>query len=139
MREFRLLFLLLSPLLLAFQCDEDEDVTFMYPAGSWDFVNMSGGIAGLDYDFPEGTIVWTFTPDGTISIVNNNENDNVEDFFETGTYYFSFVESTDPSSCSHVMMINETELGCRNISLPLMTYTQLGADGYVLTFKKIED
>lgn len=139
MRKLRLLLLLLSPLLLAFQCDEDEDVAFTTPTGSWDLVKVSGGITGATYEFAEGVIVWTFTPDGTISIVNSNENENVEDFFETGIYNFSFVETTNPASCSHVMMINETDLGCRNITLPIMTYTQVGADGYVLTFNKIED
>ena len=132
-----ILLLLCSPLLWAFQCDEDDNPSDDKPIGTWNLVNVSGGIAGSDFNFPPGTITWKFNYDGTVEVVNNNPADsNAEDFFETGTYTYEHVVNEIPNSCQHVMMIDNINLGCESLLVPVLTFTQVEADGYIITLKR---
>lgn len=136
MRKLRLL-LMMTPLLLAFTCDDDpSDDT---PSGTWSLMKVTGGIAGVYHEFPQHTITWKFSYSGgrTIIVENNNtENNNAEDFFDTGVYDYQYVDNTINNSCEHTTEIDGMDFGCQDIDGTTMTFTQQFADGYVLTFRR---
>lgn len=137
MKKLRFLLLLLSPLLLAFQCDDDpSDDT---PAGTWSLVNVSGGIAGVNHDFPEGMITWKFRLENggsTVTVTNNNTDAEAEDFFDTGVYNYRYVDNTIPNSCEHTTEIDGIDFGCQRQRGNSLTLTQQSSDGYTLKFHK---
>lgn len=158
MKKLPTFLLLLAPLLLATSC-QDDDVQLQTTAvqmpqqpqepqqpeepeqpqsaeGRWSLINISGSIAGVSNNFPEGQITWTFNPDSTIDIVNGNPDENVEDFLDSGNYVFGFIPNEMQSGCNEVMFVWCFTVGCQNISGDMMTLTQPENDGYTLMFKK---
>lgn len=104
--------------------------------GRWNLIRVTGSIAGVTNEFPEGTIVWTIDESaGTVDVVNNND-EPVEDFFDTGVYNYNFVASEMPSMCSQTIEVNQLDLGCVEMGDNGLTFTQTYSDGYVLTFKR---
>jgi hypothetical protein len=161
MKRIYTLLLVLAPVLLATSCQDDDTVLqtaavieqpqepeptpeepplqdHEIPLGeSWNLVNVSGSIAGVNHDFPEGQIVWTFNADNTINVVNNNPDQSVEDFLDTGNFAYGFFPSENPTaSCSEDFFVWCFVLGCRQIDGDVMTITQQFEDGYTLTFHK---
>lgn len=134
-----LFMLLISPLLLATSCDEDDDSSIPNTTltGRWNLVNVSGGLQGQDFDIPNGSITWTFNANNTVQVVNNNPADgNAEDFFETGTYNYQYTTNEVSTTCNQTLKIDDIDLGCQNIQGNTMTLSQVEADGYLLTLKK---
>jgi hypothetical protein len=107
--------------------------------GTWNLVNVTGGIAGVSHDFEPGTIKWTFnTCAGTVSVVNENDDEAVEDFLETGTYNLTFTEyDVTALGCPQYMMAGNTNFGCENHPAQgIMMLKQYIADGYELKFTR---
>lgn len=160
-RIYTLLFLL-APVLLATSCQDDDTVLQSAaaveqpqqpeptpqepepPLGhevplseSWSLVNVSGSIAGVSHDFPQGQIVWTFNADSTIDVVNNNPDQSVEDFLDSGNFAYGYFPSENPTAtCTDDFFVWCFVLGCQQVDGDTMTITQQFADGYTLTFRK---
>jgi hypothetical protein len=134
------IFLLCMFVALLWSCEDDDNVTASPSAlrGTWNLVNVSGGITGSSFNFPPGTIKWKFNDQSnTVNVVNNNPADsNAEDFFETGTYSYVYTENEVSTTCVNTLTIDNVDLGCQHISGQTMTLTQVVADGYVLTLKR---
>lgn len=104
----------------------------------WHLINVSGRIAGIDEQFELGTIVWEFNEDtSTLTVTNNNENSNVENGLDTGTYEFSVLNVDNKT----YLVINSNEIGSFEISQNILTINQnemsngTGADGFIYTFQ----
>lgn len=127
------LLLMLSPLLLAMTCDDDPSNDT--PSGTWTLTRVTGGIAGNNFEFEPGIITWKFANYSNIEVVNNNPADNeVVDFFETGTYDYDYVDNILPNSCEHIIVIDSIDFGCQQNIHDVLTFTQTESDGYTLTF-----
>jgi len=139
----RITFLLLLPAFFLTSCSDDDQEDsgpvriFPEVSTTWKLVNVSGSIAGVSHDFAPGTITWTLNVNETVTVVNNNTNEDVEDFFGSGTYEFSLepFEYT-PAPCDRNLVIDSSELGCAEFTENGLVLTQAMADGYVLTFVK---
>lgn len=133
-------------------CSEDDPVNtqenpcaLVFPGphhGTWNLINVSGSIAGVSHNFEPGTIKWTFEfcTNTDITVVNNNENELVEDFLETGSYNLTFTEfDAGAPGCPQYWVINGTNFGCMSYSgvePETLTLTQQVADGYTLKFTR---
>lgn len=140
MKRMKFLLLLLPAFCLT-SCNDDNESEPVYTipeiSVAYKLVNVSGSIAGVSHDFDPGTITWTFNTDETVTVVNNNTNDNVEDFFESGTYEFHFAPSEPTASqCAESIFVDDTDLGCQQVTDDGLILTQVWADGYVLSFVK---
>ncbi|MBY8961345.1 hypothetical protein KJK34_01120 [Flavobacterium sp. D11R37] len=128
--------------LLFISCsDDDRRLPYsgepLEPA-TWQLVNVSGSIAGIDDDFEPGAVKWTFNTDNTVTVVNNNTDEAKTDFFDSGNYTYGYVENTDsPEACQNTIKISNIDFGCVNVTGNTMRFTQPYADGYILTFEKI--
>ncbi|HEX8269547.1 MAG TPA: hypothetical protein VF581_06610 [Flavobacterium sp.] len=134
MKHLIKLFGVLLGIFLFSGCDNDDSTTTEQVPGQWSLVNVSGGIAGINDSFPEGTIKWTYDEDtSTVTVVNNNADESLEDIFATGTYNLSIIPSDNPSACPQQIIIYNMNLGCQNINGDEMTFNQAVDDGYILT------
>lgn len=71
--------------------ETNQDVTI-----EWHLTKSSGGITGEDYEFDLDTIIWDFdSQNGSLTIVNNNTDDNKEDAINSGTYVYELLELND--------------------------------------------
>ncbi|MEO0505970.1 MAG: hypothetical protein AAF090_07430 [Bacteroidota bacterium] len=76
---------------LFLSCNNDDDNT---PAesisGTWKIQNVSGGLQGVDIDYQEGDVDWTFDTDSqTVRVENRILTTGPEDIYagpETGSY-----------------------------------------------------
>ena len=111
-------------------------------AGTWNLISVSKSIAGISHDFEPGTIKWKFEfcPNSGVTVVNNNTNEQVEDFLETGHYEISHTEyNPQAEGCPQYWVIDNTNYGCINHSEEnpaTLTLTQQVTDGYTLTFTR---
>jgi len=114
--------------------DNNNDNTPENLIGNWNLVNVSGGIAGINHPVAEGTVVWEFNTNNTVTIVNTAADDYTG--LATGTYPYAFVTSDVPESCAQKLTINNTQSG------GCVTFTANGkmfvndsyADGFTLEF-----
>ncbi|MFT5166376.1 MAG: hypothetical protein ACI8P3_001607 [Saprospiraceae bacterium] len=67
----KFLYLLIFTLGFTTSCNHDEDLPKIAELdGVWDLVNISGGFAGVNCDYPAGEITWIFEND--LLVVENN-------------------------------------------------------------------
>lgn len=107
----------------------------------WHLKNVSGGIAGVDNDFPANKIIWEFKSENlTLIVSNGNTDDSIEDGLDTGTYSYS-VKKVDNVE---YLTINSNEVGSATFTNndTVLTINQNEtstgpvADGYIFTFDK---
>ncbi|MCW4467892.1 hypothetical protein OGH69_02855 [Flavobacterium sp. MFBS3-15] len=137
----RKLFLLVLPALFLMSCGDDDESGTIYTipetSAPYNLVNVSGSIVGVSHDFEPRTITWKFNTDQTVTVVNNNTNEDAEDFFESGTYELSYQPAEyTPAPCEENLFIDNIDFGCVNATDSGLILTQAVADGYVLTFIK---
>ncbi|HMB63682.1 MAG TPA: hypothetical protein VKN36_11455 [Eudoraea sp.] len=121
-------------------CSKNTDTSGIVPLnGRWNLVNVSGGFAGINEDFEEGTIVWNFeAATGTLTIENNNTSDALYDGLPSGSYQYSIL--TDDKNL--FLYIDNRESGAIFTSLGEIVLDQNvlsngnGADLFVLTLRK---
>jgi hypothetical protein len=120
-------------------CHNDSPQSYYYPGnpniqGNWKLVNVSGSIAGTSDDFPEGMITWKFNGfSQTVSIVNNNTDEDKQDILPTGTYPFHFVNNeATPELCAQTIQIDGMNLGCYTISTNEFIMNQTESDGLMI-------
>jgi hypothetical protein len=104
---------------------------------NWSLVKVSGSIAGVNNSFPEGMITWKFDEaNHTISIVNNNSNEALEDIFNSGVYSYSITDNPTSGICNQKIEINATDFGCFSKTANKITITQSIVDGFDLELIK---
>lgn len=97
----------------------------------WDLVNVNGGLAGVNTDFPAGSITWEF--DGTkVNVVNNNPlMGPMYDGFGTGTYEYSI----QGLNGFKTLTVDEQGLGTVYIQGNKLVADQRAVDGFQLNFQ----
>lgn len=106
--------------------------------GTWSLKNLSGGFPGLNENYPDGAITWTFNSQDQTINVNNNEPASMSFIFDSGTYNYSIIEINSQK----YLNIENDEYGGLDISINNLTIDQniisngVGADGFLLKFEK---
>jgi hypothetical protein len=128
-------------------CNDGNDPyipTYTPPAtenieGSWELSNVSGGIAGTYDDFAPNEVVWIFNEESqTVTVFNNNTDDNKVDFFDSGTYdYEVVINQTTPELCGFNFAIDGVNLGCFTVTEEQFKMSMIEADGHIITLKRI--
>ena len=138
MRRSLVLFVL-SVFTLLVGCSSNDSIEKDPIAGIWDVHNISGGFAGINDDYPEGTILWSFDAQNSkLTITNNNTTNTLYDGFESGEYAYSILNIDK----TLYLQINSQEFGGVVISQNELvinqniTATGSGADGFVILLKK---
>lgn len=102
--------------------------------GQWKLTRVTGSFAGVESNFVPGVITWSFNPTTqTVTVVNNNTNNNLTDIFETGVYNYQIVSSQNPDLCSEILKIDGMEMGCFSLAGNELKIDQSFSDGYALT------
>ena len=139
--KFKNLFLtLLFGIGLLVGCTDDTNISPQDQSlnGTWKLINLSGGFAGLNENYPSGTITWTFNSQNQTIIVDNNEPTSKSFIFDSGTYNYSIIEINNQK----YLKIENDEYGGLTISTNSLTVDQndiswgVGADGFILIFEK---
>lgn len=118
-------------------CHSDDNETAQNELfSSWTLKNVSGGLLGLNIDYTQEEVTWTFTQDN-LQVVNNIITAGPEDIYaghETGTYNYSIeLDSND----QEVLFIEGVERGVLNIdNNTLYIDDGIAADGFMSTFEK---
>ena len=132
---------LLSLFVLLFQlsaCNDDFDDNLPEKPsptllGSWKLVNVSGGFANQNFDFEAGLITWTFNDNQTVTIVNNNTDNDKPDYFDSGIYPYEYVPTNDSGQNMNEVIINGQRMGETMILLNQLTMDQSPFDGLKTT------
>jgi uncharacterized protein YcfL len=133
MRKLSILGILLALILSGCSSDSNSPHANIVE-GQWKLIHVSGSFAGVSSDFVPGVITWDFNPTTqTVTVVNNNTNDNLTDIFETGVYNYSVVATQDPELCSEIIKIDDQEMGCFSIVNGHLQIDQSFVDGYTVT------
>lgn len=127
-------------------CHDDDDGNpgpVSYPIdqqleGKWHLTNVSGGIAGTDDDYSFNEIVWDFhTEQHTVTVTNMNTDPQKIDFFDSGTYNYTFNANTStPELCAQTIAIDGVNLGCYEFEFSSFTMSQVESDGYLLQLER---
>ena len=105
---------------------------------TWNLTNISGGIAGVNNDFQQGTIIWILNPQSSTLTIENNNTDNNYDGFDSGIYAYNIQNISGKS----FMIIEGIEFGGITILQneiiidQNLTSNGSGADGFILRFEK---
>lgn len=109
-----------------------EEVTIN---GTWDLKNVSGGFAGIDVNYNQGDVLWTFNQDDNTLIVENNimttDPESTYARLESGTYTYE----VEQNEGSQILLIDGNDTGEINLSADTLTIDdESGADGFIMTF-----
>ena len=108
----------------------------------WHLNTVSGGFAGVDHNFEMGVILWQFEDaNGILYVENNNNDDDLEDGFDTGIYPYRVIQDEDSRLYLEVDGIDNGLLSISDEdgTFTLDQNTKLsgsGADGYIYTFTR---
>ena len=100
-------------------------------------VNVSGGFAGVNFNFDKGQIIWTFNEQNSTLNIKKNTNESFSGLNE-GIYSYSIVNINNDL----FLHIDENELGGVSTSEngmiidENMRSTGSGADGFIMTLEK---
>lgn len=98
----------------------------------WDLVNINGGLAGIDIDFPPGSITWDFD-ESNVKIINNNPYMNaIYDGLSSGTYDYLINEINGYKT----LEVDEQDLGGTYILNDELIVDQRAVDGFQMQFEK---
>lgn len=140
MRLKTLIFILFIGIGLLNSCSDDTDIIPKEEElnGTWNLKNLSAGFAGLDENYPDGAITWTFDPQNQTIIIDNNQPASEPFIFESGTYNYTVTVVNNQK----YLNIDSDEYGGLTISTNSLTIDQnniswgVGADGFILKFEK---
>ena len=99
--------------------------------GTWNLSNMSGGLAGINQDFNEGEVVWTFSG-SQVSIKNNIDESAGYGMPETTTLNYSIQNYQG----SYILLLNNQNFGVINLSGTSLSLDDRNADGFKFIFTK---
>jgi len=108
--------------------------------GTWNLVNVGGGINGINDDYENGVIKWIFNrPEAfNLKVENNNFSSTEYDGLESGIYNYVILEYNG----DFFLIIEGEEFGRYDLSDNNLlinqneTSTGSGADGYILKFER---
>lgn len=107
--------------------------------GTWNLKNLSEGFAGLNENYPDGAITWTFNAQNQTIIVDNNVPASEGFVFNSGTYNYSITTVNN----QEYLNIDSGEFGGLSISTnnnlvidQNVMSSGVGADGFILSFEK---
>jgi hypothetical protein len=128
MKKLKTLFCFLLILALN-SCNDKDDGTVNRLDGTWKLINISGTIAGINENYPEGAINWTFnTTNKTVSVVNTTSPLS-PDGLATGTYSYVISQNLNTTICNQKITINNIDFGCFDLSDSNLKLTQSFIDG----------
>ncbi|WP_432670044.1 hypothetical protein [Flavobacterium sp. SM2513] len=142
MKKFKMISLLI--LMTIFSCSDDDDVdnNAYIPnetiIDNWTLVKSTGTIAGITHEFPSGTIIWTFNINNTVTIINNNTDENLQSGFASGTYPYSVAANSATASCEKKITIDTNqEFLCFTLADTQMDIIQGVDDGINYHFERV--
>ncbi|MEL6975036.1 MAG: hypothetical protein AAGL29_06530 [Bacteroidota bacterium] len=121
---------------LFLSCNNDDDATPLESiSGTWKMQNVSGGLQGVDIDYSEGDVDWTFDTDSqTVRIENRIDNTGPEDIYaglDTGSYPYEIQQLGE----TEILYLNDELMGGIVISNNTLTIDSgSDADGLVTLF-----
>ncbi len=102
--------------------------------GTWNLINVNGGLAGIDDAFDKGQIEWIFNA-SDVQVINKNTDKEKQDAFESGTYPYSVIDEGNQSYWS--LQVNEINLGAITfLSQEKLVVDQRAVDGFQYIFEK---
>jgi len=121
-------------------CDKDSASNSKTPInGTWNVRNVSGGFAGIDDDYEEGVIIWTFDSQNSALVVeNNNTSNTIYDGLASGHYSYSVLDLNK----NQFLLVNNNELGGITILNSELVVDQnvmsngTGADNFIIKLVK---
>ena len=117
---------------------DDNNPTPQNVEGTWRLASVRGGIAGINDEFSDGSIVWTFETGGNISVLNSNTDESKQDLIETGDYVYTFQPNpVTPETCAENIYIDGVSYGCYTIDGNTLTMNQVESDGYEVILKRL--
>ena len=126
LRFFMTIFMLTA--LMSCSNDDDNNPQSTNP-DVWNLTQVVGGFAGVDQTIPAGLVQWTFNSDtGMLVVVNNNTDDMIFDFFDSGTYPYS----TQNDGAVDIITIDGIEFGVYTETHNEVTIDQQVADGFLI-------
>ncbi|WP_298753877.1 hypothetical protein [uncultured Psychroserpens sp.] len=124
--------------MFVFSCNNDDDgVSNNEPTlhGEWSLINVSGGLAGIDDDFPAGLITWDFDLNSQeLTVTNTNVELVIYDGLPTGTYDYAVMTSTGSDATIVINNVNYAVVSITSTSLVLDE--GVAADGFLLTYTR---
>jgi len=105
---------------------------------TWNLINISGGIAGVNNDFQQGAIIWILNPQSSTLAIENNNTDNNYDGFDSGIYSYN-IQNINGEIFIIIEVIEFggiTQLPNELIIDQNITSNGNGADGFILRFEK---
>jgi|GEM_PF-2037384 len=139
MKNFKSLIGLFTVLSIFGCSDDDSNINPTETlTDNWTLVTATGTIAGTTHEFAHGTIVWKFNAGNTVTVVNNNTNENLQSGLASGTYNYTVSNNSEVVGCEKSIIINTTaEYGCLTVSDTEMDIDQGIADGINYHFEKV--
>jgi len=137
--KFRALALLMILIGLLSSCNNDDDNSLSQEGinGSWNLKNVTGGFIGVNIDYNQGDVIWTFNSQNNSLVVENNIiTTGPEDIYaglDTGSYSYIIEQNGDVET----LFIDGNERG--NIELQnniLKIDDGIIADGFITLFEK---
>jgi hypothetical protein len=83
--------------------------------------------------------LWKFNENNTLTVINNNTNENLQSGFPSGTYTYNVANNANGAVFNQKMTINTTdEVLCITIADTQMDIEQGVADGINYHFEKVQ-
>jgi hypothetical protein len=140
--KMKFLYLLFFAIGFLTSCNNDDDLPNASDIeGTWDLVNISGGFAGVNCDYPAGEITWKFEND-LLEVDNNYTGDTTQICSNVLSQSSSDSYSTLESNGSLFLVLNNAESGEITLSdSELIIDTNSlsvgsGADGFVYRLER---
>ncbi|MEO1484344.1 MAG: hypothetical protein AAFU57_01265 [Bacteroidota bacterium] len=121
---------------LFLSCNNDDDATPVGTiSGTWKMQNVSGGLQGVDIDYREGDVDWTFDTDSqTVRVENRILTTGPEDIYagpETGSYPYEIQQLGE----TQILYLNDDVMGGIILSTNTLTIDSgADVDGLVTVF-----
>ncbi|MGJ8591857.1 MAG: hypothetical protein ACSHXF_04880 [Aquaticitalea sp.] len=113
--------------------DDDDNSTQLSHTTTWNLTHVFGGFAGIDQTLPSGLVQWTFDSEtDMLTVVNNNTDEMVVDFFDSGTYPYSIQND----GTNDLITIDGIDFGIYTETENEITIDQQVNDGFLLTLTK---
>lgn len=118
----------------------DQQLIYVYDAQDlfelnteWSLVKLDGGLMGTDASFDQGLITWVFD-ENEIEVVNSNQDQSMEDAFDSGTYSLELSTQNNKTS----IVVDGQNLGFLTIvSADEFWVDARPYDGFRLVFKAV--
>ena len=129
--------MLFCGLLFFISCDNDDNEPDVETInGVWNLTNVRGGFVGVDIDYAEEEVRWTFNMDnGTLIVENNIITTGPEDIyagFDTGEYNVSIEENEGVQT----LFVNDINRGVITFLDGNLQIDERVSDGFLFEFER---